>query len=76
MNLEFICLAMMTSIKPDLMENEESAVLGMLMSWKDPNPDSVTGILDRAQRIRESIVDGLAFMADEVAGDEEVYESD
>lgn len=35
-NLDFLCVAMMLSIQRDLLENEDSAVLGILMSFKEP----------------------------------------
>ena len=35
-SLEFFCLAMMMDMREDLLDNEESAVLGMLMSYKEP----------------------------------------
>jgi TBC1 domain family member 5 len=34
--LEHVCIAMMLLMRQDLMENEDSAVLGMLMSYKEP----------------------------------------
>jgi hypothetical protein len=45
-SLEHVCLSMMFSMRQDLMENEDSAVLGMLMSYKEPK--DVLFIIEKA----------------------------
>ena len=49
-NLEFISTAMIILLKEELMENDFSMCLGMLMSYKEP--ESPLGIIDKAVKIR------------------------
>lgn len=53
-NLEFVSCAMIILIKEELMENDFSACLGILMSYKEP--DSPIGIIGKASKIREAIL--------------------
>ena len=45
-NLDFLCTAMILEKREDLLENEDSACLGILMSFKEP--ESIIKILDKA----------------------------
>lgn len=61
-NLDFLCVAMMITIQKDLLDNEDSACLGILMSFKEP--ENVIKILEKAQKIRLLIIDRIAYKRD------------
>ena len=52
---------MMISLKEDLLDNEDSAVLGMLMSYKEPN-NGIDDLITLADRVRESLVYGEPWL--------------
>jgi hypothetical protein len=54
----------MFSMRQDLMENEDSAVLGMLMSYKEP--EDVLVIIEQAQKVRDSLINGVPWQIEEV----------
>jgi TBC1 domain family member 5 len=67
-SLEHVCLSMMFSMRQDLMENEDSAVLGMLMSYKEP--EDVLVIIEQAQKVRDSLINGVPWQIEEEKIDE------
>ena len=54
---------MITLIKQDLMEADFSMCLGLLMSYKEP--DDILTIVKRAEKVRESIIHGKAYVVEE-----------
>jgi len=67
-SLEHVCLSMMFSLRQDLMQNEDSAVLGMLMSYKEP--EDVLFIIEKAQAIRDSLINGVPWVVEKVEIDD------
>lgn len=68
-NLDFVCVAMILQKKEELLESDFSMCLGILMSFKEPSSIS-EDILSRAQKVRETIIDGAAYMQDSPRGED------
>ena len=79
-NLEFVSCAMIILLKEELMESDFSMCLGMLMSYKEP--DSPIGIIGKAVKIREAILEKKKYerepspIAEDEEEPEENYQAD
>lgn len=64
-NLDFLCVAMILSKKADLLESDFSMCLGILMSFKEPLDGVVEQIINRAQRVREALLDKKQYVTED-----------
>ena len=58
-NLEFLSVAMITLIRGDLLDAEDSMCLGLLMSYKVPEDPMV--VINRAQTIRNAYMYAMPY---------------
>ena len=66
---------MILSKKAELLESDFSMCLGILMSFKEPRSLS-EDILSLAQKVRETVLDGVPYMQDSPRGEDQVYENE
>lgn len=68
-NLDFLCVAMILSKRTELFQSDFSMCLGILMSFKEP-VSLAEEILSLAQKVRESVLDGVPYMHDSPRGED------